>query len=144
MPNPLEYLDRAIQLAAAGKTAELQEELVQARREARAREDVIDDLTRENRSLKEKLRLSGEFIRREGALWLDGTKDPGPYCTACWDMKRDAIRISVSIGGANCPACNESYDLSLVMREKYGLPAVGQLTGMLFGIDVNLDRPKLR
>src|SRR5262245_12103766 len=56
VPNPLEYLDRAIKIAAASKTAGLMEDLVQARREALQTQAQLEDLEHENKGLREKLR----------------------------------------------------------------------------------------
>jgi len=124
VPDPLKYLERAFDIASAHKLVPLMDALLAAKRESLTMQDQMDRVGRENKGLREKLRLTGEFVRREGVLWLDEAKDPGPYCTACWDTKHEAIRISFSIAGASCPACEESYGVSDETRQKYGFPKI--------------------
>src|ERR1700680_4918358 len=61
-------------------------------------EGEVHDLSRDKRRLEtrvEELEASLAFketlVAREPFLWVDG--EPTPYCQACWDTNRKAIRV---------------------------------------------------
>jgi hypothetical protein len=95
-----------------------------------------DDLRLEVQALRDKLRFKCVLVRHtdDGALWDEGATDPGPYCTACWDGKREAIRLNVTIASSLCPVCDQYYEVSDETRAKRGFPALHKGVGiMAFG-----------
>ena len=63
---------------------ELENEVLDLSREKRRSEERVEELERA-------LRFNKELVFRGGFYWLEG--DGVPFCPACWDAKRLAIRI---------------------------------------------------
>jgi hypothetical protein len=124
-------------LANEGKTADVQRDLIELQRQVMKVIADSDGLLQENKDLRERLRLSGELERRPGeggVLWHVGAKDPGPYCTVCWDTKKLAVRVTVDNAAAICHECQEAYAIDDETRKKYGLPAI------YYGSSITADR----
>ena len=66
--------------------------------------EMIDALSKENNELKEQLKTKGEFTYKNNTYW---NKEDGPYCSACFDDKKRAIRMTTNPGNyiAECPVC---------------------------------------
>jgi len=83
-------------------------------------EGEVIDLTRENRQLQHKvdelteaLRMSKVLVFRDPYYWAEG--DPAPYCSACWDSKKLAVRIvtvkhPMLSDQRQCPSCKHLYE----------------------------------
>ncbi len=82
-------------------------------------EGEVADLTREKRrgeerieELERALKFSKQLVLKDGFYWVEG--DDTPFCTACWDAKRLAIRIKrlplpVHHHRFQCPHCETLY-----------------------------------
>jgi hypothetical protein len=61
--------------------------------------------------LEEKDRVRGELVFRGDAYWLptEGGKHDGPFCSNCWDVRRDLVRMHQGISPefSKCPTCQE-------------------------------------
>ena len=80
-----------------------------------------DELARLNKAMA----ISGELIVRENAYFRDsgGGQEDGPFCTCCWDVDRQLIRLhDYGGGGTMCPNC-----------DKRGRASRGQITKMRRG-----------
>jgi hypothetical protein len=75
----------------------------------------VQDLVGENRELKQqllevkdKLDLHGTLVFERDAYWLPATdRRDGPFCSLCWDSKRELIRM-IKCGNpafSQCPRC---------------------------------------
>jgi len=82
-------------------------------------EGEVIELTRANRNADEKiteleraLKFSKEMRIKDGLYWAEG--DESPFCTACWDARRLAIRLKrlpfLEKGHRfQCPHCQALY-----------------------------------
>lgn len=81
--------------------------------DAREQRGINRDLEEENRSLKEKLKISGDYIFNKNAYWNKDSKD-GPFCSRCFDKHKDLIRIIKPIKSspyAVCPDCKSDVEI---------------------------------
>ena len=69
----------------------------------------IDELEAEKRELKEKLEIKEDLIYENNAHWIiRGNKKDGPYCSRCWDVEKNTVRIKQSVANPSfhsCPEC---------------------------------------
>jgi regulator of replication initiation timing len=78
------------------------------------REDNLQ-LIEEKRSLSERLRameesarLSASLAFRDGEYYrqTEGGSEEGPFCTRCWDVHRNLVRMHANnMFGSQCPQC---------------------------------------
>jgi hypothetical protein len=83
----------------------LENEVLDLSRDKRRAEERVEELERA-------LKFSKELVLRDGFYWIEG--DDTPFCTACWDAKRLAIRIKrlplpVHHHRFQCPHCETLY-----------------------------------
>lgn len=76
------------------------------------KEQVLE-LREENLLLKEELskRVDYNMVFENNSYWIkneDGTKD-GPFCSACWDNNKKAVRMKNGQGTYSCPVCQNSH-----------------------------------
>lgn len=80
------------------------------------KEQVLE-LREENHSLKEQLSKKTDYNMQfeNNAYWNikeDETKD-GPFCSACWDNHKKAVRMKAGQSASVCPVCkNTIYNKS--------------------------------
>ncbi len=78
--------------------------------------EQILELREENLRMKEKLSVKDSYnMHFKNNMYYnilpDGTND-GPYCTACWDAKKQAVRMHCREDGyCNCPCCRQKVFL---------------------------------
>ncbi len=78
--------------------------------------EQILELREENLRMKEKLSVKDSYnMHFKNNMYYnilpDGTND-GPYCTACWDAKKQAVRMhSCDQGHYECPSCKKEVFL---------------------------------
>jgi hypothetical protein len=76
----------------------------------------ILELVEENRSLKQQIaglqesaRIRGQLIVRDDCYWLpqEGGAEDGPFCTNCWDVRQNLVRMwkSGNPDYSTCPNC---------------------------------------
>jgi DNA repair exonuclease SbcCD ATPase subunit len=76
--------------------------------------DKIDKLETENKELKEKLKVVGDYEFKINAYYNKESGD-GPYCSRCFDKNKDLIRIIPDwINGnyATCPECKQQVNFT--------------------------------
>jgi len=91
-------LQKAWKIDEYNKIIELQSQLLDM-------QNTIQELSKENISLKDKFKIKEEIIYRNNAyyIWTDW-----PYCSRCWDKNKDLIRIiprNHNTRLADCPEC---------------------------------------
>lgn len=94
-------------LQEAGKIEQYQQ-ILDAQQKLLEMQKSVDELTVENRTLKEKLETKGGLIFERNAYWIQvGEKKDGPYCTCCWDDEKKTIRMQPCGNPAyfSCPRC---------------------------------------
>lgn len=69
----------------------------------------ISNLETENRALKEKLEIKESLAYENNAYWIikDDKKD-GPFCSRCWDVEKNIVRIKKGVTNpafSTCPEC---------------------------------------
>ncbi|MBS1702856.1 MAG: hypothetical protein JST12_14425 [Armatimonadetes bacterium] len=69
------------------------------------------------RDLEESLRMKNKLVPRLNSYWAQRKDQPedGPYCTVCWDTKRQAVRM-IKVGTAgqfDCMGCGSKNVLVL-------------------------------
>lgn len=83
------------------------------------------ELQEENDQLREQLRqkdrmdeLLAKRTHRNNAYWIE---DEGPYCTHCWDVKGQIVRMiaHAHAGVAECPACKTEVTYDAAASERY-------------------------
>lgn len=82
----------------------LEEEVIDLTREKRRAEERVEELERS-------VKFKGELVVRDGLYWAG---EDGPFCTACWDAERKAIRLKrlplpVHHHRLQCPHCETLY-----------------------------------
>ena len=69
----------------------------------------INDLEAENKELKGKLQLQGDLVYENNAYWIkQEDKKDGPFCSRCWDVEKNTVRMKSSINNPafhSCPEC---------------------------------------
>lgn len=82
---------------------ELEEGVMDLTRDKRRAEDRIDELERG-------LKFKGEVVVKDGLYWVG---NDGPYCTACRDAKKMAIRLKRLPSGKRTSAAMSAFRSSL-------------------------------
>ena len=94
-------------LQEAGKIEQYQQ-ILEAQRELLEMQKKIQNLEKENAELKEKLKIKENLIYENNAYWIsnEGKKD-GPFCTRCWDVDKNLVRMHPGSNSAYyyCPNC---------------------------------------
>jgi|COG998Drversion2_1049125.scaffolds.fasta_scaffold99459_2 chromosome segregation ATPase len=91
--------------------ADLSGELADAKMEVASLKAEIARLSEENQSLSSRLqqKTAGKPIFKDGAYSFEG--DEGAYCTACYDVRNQRVRLSKLLppfdefGKWECPSC---------------------------------------
>jgi len=69
----------------------------------------INDLEVENKELKDKLQLQDDLIYENNTYWIKKEdKKDGPFCSRCWDVKKNIVRMKKSTANPafhSCPEC---------------------------------------
>ena len=77
-------------------------ELVQENAELKARTQGLED----------QLRIRTQLVVRDDCYWLprDGQELDGPFCTNCWDVRKDLVRMwrSGNPEYSSCPNCKRA------------------------------------
>jgi len=82
-------------------------EVLDRARELHARNEQLEN---ENRDLCEKLKFKGKLRLADNVLHGDA-EDPGPFCSGCWDSKKEAIHLTRCANPTvyDCPVCHRTY-----------------------------------
>jgi len=110
MAKVIEYLQQAKEIADTTDNIALKAIIVNLHSE-------ILDLQQENLHLKEEINQKTSFDMqfRNNVYYnrVNETTLAGPYCTACWDSKKQAIRMHTynNSNYACCPICKRGVDL---------------------------------
>ncbi len=71
-------------------------------------------LKTKNKELNEKLKIKGKIKYKDPFYWLENHDiEDGPFCSACWDSKKELSRIpSYNKGNwkIECPVCHNKYE----------------------------------
>jgi len=99
-------------LQEAGKIEQYQQ-ILDAQQKMLEMQSQIADLTAENKQLKAVLTTKESLVFENNAYWSqnDDTKD-GPFCSRCWDVASNAVRLKPSINNgafSSCPECNQQF-----------------------------------
>ncbi len=97
----------------AGKIEQYQQILI-AQEKMLEMQKKINDITEENRSLNDRLKVKDALLFESDAYWIlkDGKKD-GPFCSGCWDRDNKLIRMhSYNKTKHACPACKTCVETS--------------------------------
>ena len=70
--------------------------------------DLVDEnrkLKDDVRELKDSLKVKEELIFERSCYWIKGEKKDGPFCTRCWDVDKNLVRMHPSHNPAfySCP-----------------------------------------
>ncbi|MBI2098717.1 MAG: hypothetical protein HYT49_03680 [Candidatus Wildermuthbacteria bacterium] len=69
----------------------------------------IDDLETEKKELGSKLQLQNSLVYENNAYWIkQENKKDGPFCSRCWDVEKNAVRIKQGVNNPSfhtCPEC---------------------------------------
>jgi hypothetical protein len=68
-------------------------------------ENQLTEFEKENKLLKEKLKIKDDLTVSNDAYWLKSNKD-GPFCKGCWDDNNKLIRLKDDY---ECPVCKTKY-----------------------------------
>lgn len=83
----------------------------------------IAELESEKKDLKEKLETKESLTYENNAYWItrDGKKD-GPYCSRCWDVEKNTVRLKPSGNPAfhSCPECKTTVQTNPGYNPPYG------------------------
>ena len=89
------------------KDPELLAQILDLYRAAIESEEERHLMRRQIAELEAKLRTVGQLVYRpEESAYFDAEKGEGPFCSACFDSKRQAIRMHTDRGQYNCPVCS--------------------------------------
>ena len=78
------------------------------------------NLQQENAELREKIKAMNDaeaqkeqYHYANNAYWRLDEIPPHPYCTACFDDKGKAIRLTITTAASRCPVCQALYKVSV-------------------------------
>lgn len=112
--DAVDLTGRIADLLKKGATLEAQERITELRA-------AILDLSEENLRLRQELlqlreeqntRESRRYDEEQEVYYLDGAKDPGPYCQHCWDKDGRMMRLArgTRYGAAwRCQVCSKVF-----------------------------------
>lgn len=95
-------------LQEAGKIEQYQQ-ILDTQQKLLEMQKITNELQAENRNLKDKLEIKESIIYENNTYWVirDNNKD-GPYCSRCWDVDKNLVRIKRGINNSafhTCPEC---------------------------------------
>jgi len=82
----------------------------------------IIDLEKDNRELKNKLEIKENLYYKNSAYWVnkedkkDGSE--GPFCSHCWDVGKNTVRMHQRIGSPDFYSCPECH-VQIQMRGRF-------------------------
>lgn len=83
----------------------------------------INDLKVENKELKDKLKLQNNLTYENNAYWIKKEdKKEGPFCSRCWDVKKNTVRMKQSTGNLAfhfCPECKTQVQTDPAYRSPF-------------------------
>jgi len=94
-------------LQEAGKIEQYQQ-ILEAQQELLKMQKKIQGLEKENTGLKEKLKIKENLTHENNAYWIKNeSKKDGPFCSRCWDVDKNLVRMHPCGNQAyyNCPNC---------------------------------------
>jgi hypothetical protein len=96
----LRLVQKADNIQLNQKILELQSQLMDLLSEKQRCEGQIADL-------HQKLSFQGTLEFRDNMYWRsDPNQEDGPFCSRCWDVNRNAVRLQLTGDGAMwCPEC---------------------------------------
>ena len=104
-----DILKTAATIAKESGKLELQGEILGVYEKLLEQQKKISDLESENKELKEKLKITESLKYENNAYWVtqDDKKD-GPFCSRCWDVEKNLVRIKQRVDSPSfhtCPEC---------------------------------------
>ncbi|MFA6551915.1 MAG: hypothetical protein WCT19_00245 [Candidatus Paceibacterota bacterium] len=94
-------------LQEAGKIPQYQQ-ILEVQEKLLEMQNRISELDKENKDLKEKLKIQESLNFESNAYWIkNGERKDGPFCSCCWDDDRKTIRMQPTYSHAyySCPKC---------------------------------------
>jgi regulator of replication initiation timing len=97
---------------------EAKDALLDAKEQVSSYKQENTALKTENEKLKEELEKGQEkkfYLSDDGLYYTEDAFNDGPFCTACYDSERKAIRVSETpvalqaLGKYKCPVCKAPY-----------------------------------
>lgn len=93
-------------LQEAGKIEQYQQ-ILSVQEKLLEQQKHIYELETDNRELKEKLKTQESLTYRNNAYWRGMENPDGPFCSRCWDVEKNMVRIKQAGNPAfhTCPEC---------------------------------------
>ena len=83
----------------------------------------INDLEVENKELKGKLELQSSLVYENNAYWVkEENKKDGPFCSRCWDVEKNTVRLKPSVQNPafhSCPECKTQFQTNSDYRQSF-------------------------
>jgi len=83
----------------------------------------IDDLGAENKELESKLQFQDNLIYKNNAYWTKNRdKKDGPFCSRCWDVEKNTVRMKPCIDNPafhSCPECKTRVQTDPSYRPRF-------------------------
>ncbi|MFQ5805427.1 MAG: hypothetical protein ACE5I3_03140 [Phycisphaerae bacterium] len=123
--DAIENIKDVLKLAQTVGNADLYQKLNAVQIDFLELSEKVRQLQDENREFREKLRQKermGELLaKRTHQHNAYGVDDEGPYCTACWDNKDKAVRMTAHPGTeyAVCPVCKNEVCYDPAARDRH-------------------------
>lgn len=99
-------------LQEAGKIEQYQQ-ILDAQQKMLEMQSQIADLTEENKKLKVELHTKESLVFEKNAYWsVNGDSKDGPFCSRCWDVNNNTVRLKPSINNeafSSCPECDKQF-----------------------------------
>ena len=97
------------------KDPELMEQVINLQSHVLEQSDRLRALEKENEKLKTSLTVKDTLTIKNGVYFTEtGDSQDGPFCTRCWDVERNLVRLNVFENGcAMCPECKNDFDYRL-------------------------------
>lgn len=86
--------------------------------------ELLDEnlrLKEEAAELKQSIELQESVKFEFDAYWIirqGDQDDDGPFCSCCWDVRRQLVRLQQRAFGMECPACKFSFDHILAKKRR--------------------------
>ena len=109
-------------LQEAGKIEQYQQ-ILDALQKLLEMQNKISELEAEKRDLREKLDIKENLKYENNTYWIyrDDKKD-GPFCSRCWDVSKNLVRIKQSISNSAfhaCPECKTQVQTGHISRPMF-------------------------
>ncbi|MDD3304074.1 MAG: hypothetical protein PHP54_04070 [Clostridia bacterium] len=100
---------------------ELYQQLIDLSAQALDMQDKIQELTKENKELKNKEDMTKRIVRhKETYLTLENDKDGLMYCSCCWDNDKKLIQLRIEDeGDYSCYICKNQGYYNKEMYQRY-------------------------